>query len=100
MCRASLKASRTVPTLEVSVHIGYKTRRRKLSRQPMQKALRNLPEGEITAVGKTGRLSGKDIRLSYPARVDLIGSLLAPNDVARALLEAYDYFVANGKIEP
>lgn len=86
--------------LQVSVHIGYRTRRRRVTRAPMQQALRNLPEGEITAIGKHGRLTGKDIRLSYPARILKSGSLLDLEDVVRALREAYNYFVENGKIEP
>ncbi|MGC4252657.1 MAG: hypothetical protein QM605_14625 [Sphingobium sp.] len=85
--------------LDVSVHIGYKTRRRRVSRAPMQQALRNLPDGEITAIGKHGRLTGKDIRLSYPVRVISTGSLLDPNDVRAKLRSAYDYFVENSKIE-
>jgi hypothetical protein len=85
--------------LDVSVHIGYKTRKRRVTRAPMQQALRNLPDGEITAVGKNGRLTGKDIRLSYPVRVLSTGSLLDPIDVRTKLRAAYDYFVENGKIE-
>merc|ERR1711965_574913 len=85
--------------LDVSVHIGYKTKKRRVSRAPMQQALRNLPEGEITAVGKDGRLTGKDIRLSYPVRVLSNGSLLDPTDVRVKLRAAYDYFIENGKIE-
>lgn len=84
--------------LDVSVHIGYKARKRRVSRAPMQQALRNLPDGEITAVGKHGRQSGKDIRLSYPVRVLYSGSLLDPEDVRAKLRSAYDYFVENGKI--
>ncbi|MEN3167758.1 hypothetical protein [Gluconobacter sp. OJB] len=86
--------------LDVSVHIGYKTRKRRVSRAPMQQALRNLPEGEITAIGKSGRLTGKDIRLSFPVRVLSNGNLLDPIDVRAKLLSAYEYFVENGKIEP
>lgn len=85
--------------LDVSVHIGYKTKKRRVSRAPMQQVLRNLPDGEITAVGKHGRLTGNDIRLSYPVRVLLTGSLPDPNDVRAKLKAAYDYFVENGKIE-
>ena len=85
--------------LQVSVHIGYRTKRRRVSRAPMQQALRNLPEGEIKAVGKTGQISGTDIRLSYPARVQTNGNLLVPDDVVRALWEAYEHFVNNGKID-
>lgn len=85
--------------LDVSVHIGYKAKRRRVSRAPMQQALRNLPDGEITAIGKHGRMTGKDIRLSYPVRVLANGSLLDPDDVRVKLKAAYDYFVENGKIE-
>lgn len=86
--------------LDVSVHIGYKTKSRRVSRAPMQQVLRNLPEGEITASGKYGRSRGKDIRLSYPARIITRGSLLDPDDAKAKLRDAYDYFVNNGKIDP
>lgn len=66
----------------------------------MQEALRNLPDGEIKAVGKHGRLTGKDLRLSYPVRVLSTGSLLDPSDVRDKLRAAYDYFLENGKIQP
>lgn len=85
--------------LNVAVHIGYKTRRRQITRAPMQQALRNLPDGEITAIGKHGKITGNDIRLSYPVRVLTKGSLLDPDDVRSKLKSAYDYFVQNGKIE-
>jgi hypothetical protein len=84
--------------LDVSVHIGYKATKRRVSRALMQQALRNLPDGEITAVGKLGKQSGKDIRLSFPVRVLCNGSLLDPNDVRAKLRSAYDYFMENGKI--
>jgi hypothetical protein len=84
--------------LDVSVHIGYKSKKRRVSKAPMQQALRNLPDGEITAVGKMGKLSGNDIRLSYPVRVLCNGSLLDPEDVRSKLRSAYDYFIENGKI--
>lgn len=84
--------------LDVSVHIGYKSRRRHISRAPMQEALRNLPEGEITARGPGGRMTGNDIRLSHRVNVLKIGSLLDPEDVVRALREAYQHFLDNGKI--
>jgi hypothetical protein len=85
--------------LEVAVHIGYKTRKRDVSRAPMQQALRNLPEGEITAVGRDGKMTGNDIRLSHRVNVLKNGSLLDANDVVRALREAHKYFVDNGKID-
>ena len=86
--------------LDVSVHIGYKTTRRQVTRAPMQQALRNLPEGEITAVGKRGRMTGTDIRLSCPVQVLMNGSLLDPVDMRAKLRSAYEYFVENGKITP
>lgn len=86
--------------LDVSVNIGYKTRKRKISMAPMQQALRNLPEGEVTAFGKGGKLQGRDLRLSYPCNVLVNGNLLDVNDMKRSMLEAYKYFVSNGKIEP
>nr|WP_321512612.1 hypothetical protein [uncultured Hyphomonas sp.] len=86
--------------LDVSVHIGYKSKKRKLSRAPMQRALRNLPEGDITAKGRFGKQSGKDIRLSYPARVLTKNSLPDIEDVRAKMWDAYEYFVKNGKIDP
>lgn len=86
-------------SLEVSVHIGYKTTKRGVSRAPMQDALRNLPEGEIRAIGKNGQLIGKDIRLSHPTSVTKIGSLLDPADALRALRDAYRQMSEAGKIE-
>ena len=62
--------------LRVLVHIGYRDRRREVARAPMQRALRNLPEGEVVARGRHGRLTGNDIRLSYPATISKNGSLL------------------------
>jgi hypothetical protein len=85
--------------LQVSVSIGYKVRKPEITHSPMQQALRNLPEGEIKARARDGQMSGKDIRLSYPASVIKMGSLLDPDDAMRALREAYKHFVDNGKIE-
>lgn len=86
--------------LEVSVHIGYKSKKRKISRKPMQQALRNLPEGEIRAIGRDGKMSGSDIRLSHQVSVLCEGRMLNPEDVVRALYGAYTYFIDNGKIVP
>jgi hypothetical protein len=85
--------------LEVNVHIGYKTKKRHVSRAPMQEALRNLPEGEITAIGRDGRMTGNDIRLSHNVSVLKNGSLLDPQDVQRGLRDAHKYFLDNGKID-
>jgi hypothetical protein len=85
--------------LEVDVHIGYRATKRHVSRAPMQEALRNLPEGEITAIGRDGKMTDKDIRLSHPANVIKVGNLLESKDVIRALREAHKYFVDNGKLD-
>lgn len=86
--------------LDVSVKIGYKTKKRKLSREPMQRALRNLPEGDIVAKARGGNQKGQDIRLSHPVRILRNGSLYDPDDVRTKLRSTYDYFVENGKITP
>jgi hypothetical protein len=86
--------------LEVSVHIGYKARKRDISRAPMQRALRNLPEGDLTAKGKDGRLTGRDIRLSHPTTVVKTGSLIIPSAAEQAFLETYKFLGETGKIEP
>jgi hypothetical protein len=86
--------------LEVSVHIGYKSKKRSISRAPMQQALRNLPDGEIQAIGKDGRVTGQDVRLSHPVSILRQGTMLDVDDVVRALRETYTYFVNNGKIIP
>lgn len=87
-------------SLQVDVRIGYKTRKRNYFHAPMQQALRNLPQGDIIARGKTGKLTGQDIRLSYPVAVKLKGSLIDSEDAREKLSSAYTYFVENGKIEP
>lgn len=84
--------------LQVAVHIGYKASK-KVSRAPMQQALRHLPEGEIKARGRDGNVTGGDIRLHHNVNILKNGSLLDPNDVVRALRETYKYFVDNGKIQ-
>jgi hypothetical protein len=85
--------------LRVSVHIGYRDRRREVTSEAMQRALRNLPEGEITAKGRDGRVTGNDIRLSYPATIAKNGSLLRHEDVLRAFEEAYQHFRLSGQIQ-
>jgi hypothetical protein len=86
--------------LDVSVHIGYTSRtRRPVSRAPMQTALRNLPDGEITARGPGGRMTGNDIRLSHKASVIKNGNLLDIDDVIRALRGAHAFLADNGKID-
>jgi hypothetical protein len=98
--------------LRVEVHIGYKTRKRQVSRvalRQLETGLRNLPDSQLQVKSK-GASRGADgnIRLNYNAGVRLIkardgetekiGSLIDPADALRAMFEAYNSFVANGKI--
>ena len=86
--------------LDVRVKVGFRTHRRGLDRSPMTKALRNLPESDVVAHGRNGKLSGGDLFLSYAASVKLIDSLLDPDDILRSFKEAFKSFVDNGRIEP
>lgn len=99
--------------LNVQVHIGYQTKRRKINRaalKHLQTGLRNLPDSQLQVRTKGANLaSDGTIRLHHPASVRLlraqdgdsqiIGSLLDPSDVLRAMFEAYSTFVGNGKIQ-
>lgn len=107
---------RTVPVdaeLNVQVHIGYQTKKRKIDRvalKNLETGLRNLPDSQLQVKSKGSR-QGTDgtIRLHHNASVrlvkvqdgdsHLIGTLLDPADVLRAMVEAYSNFVANGKIQ-
>ncbi len=86
--------------LDVRVKVGFRTHRRGLDHSSMTKALRNLPERDVVAHGRNGKISGGDLFLSYKANVKLIDSLLDPEDVLRAFKEAFNSFVDNGRIEP
>lgn len=98
--------------LNVQVHIGYRTKRRRVDRaslKQLERGLRNLPDGQLQVKAK-GLKKGADgsVRLHHPASVMLlkvrdgnnqvIGSLLDPADVRRAMFEAYTVLSNNGKI--
>jgi hypothetical protein len=99
--------------LNVQVHIGYKTKKRKIDRvalNQLERGLRNLPDSQFQVKAKGARVAEDGtIRLHHNASIRLIktqdgdnqiiGSLLDPADVLRAMVEAYSTFVANGKIE-
>lgn len=98
--------------LNVQVHIGFQTKKRKIDRialAQLETGLRNLPDSQLQVRAKGGRVgSDGSIRLHHNASVRLIkaqdgdnqiiGTLLDPTDVLRATVEAYSTFVANGKI--
>ncbi len=99
--------------LNVQVHIGYQTKKRKIDRvalRQLETGLRNLPDSQLQIRAKGARKAADGtIRLHHNASVRLIkaqdgdnqiiGTLLDPADVLRAMLEAHNYFVANGKIQ-
>lgn len=99
--------------LNVQVHIGYKTKKRKIDRvalQQLETGLRNLPDSQFQVKAKGARVAEDGtIRLHHNASIKLIktqdgdsqiiGSLLDPSDVLRAMVEAYSNLVANGKIQ-
>ncbi|KGU87229.1 hypothetical protein N005_01355 [Pseudomonas mediterranea CFBP 5447] len=98
--------------LDVQVHIGFKTKKRKIDRvalTQLETGLRNLPDSQLQVKAKGGKIgSDGSIRLHHNASIklitamdgnnEIIGSLLDPADVLRATIEAYATFVANGKI--
>jgi hypothetical protein len=98
--------------LRVEVHIGYKTRKRQVSRvalKQLERGLRNLPDSQLQVKSRgSSRAIDGSVRLHYNAGVRLIkaidgevekiGSLIDPADALRAMVEAYTNFVANGKI--
>lgn len=107
---------RTVPAdaeLNVQVHIGYQTKKRKIDRvalRQLETGLRNLPDSQLQVKSKGARLAADGtIRLHHNASIrlvkaqdgdsQLIGTLLDPADVLRAMVEAYSNFVGNGKIQ-
>jgi len=100
--------------LRVDVHIGFETRKRKVNRtslKQLETGLRNIPDSQLQVRSK-GSVKSSDgtVRLHYPANVLLlklnqaqeiiIGSLIDPSDMLRAMHEAYLNFVNNGKIVP
>lgn len=98
--------------LNVQVHIGYQTKKRKIDRvalRQLETGLRHLPDSQLQVKSKGANLGADGtIRLHHNASIRLIiaqdgdsqviGTLLDPNDVLRAMVEAYSTFVANGKI--
>jgi hypothetical protein len=107
---------RAVPAdaeLNVQVHIGYQTKKRKIDRvalRQLETGLRNLPDSQLQVTSKGARRAADGtIRLHHNASIRLIqtqdgdsqiiGTLLDPTDVLRAMVEAYNSFIDNGKIQ-
>ncbi|MGN6525256.1 MAG: hypothetical protein ACTHL8_02605 [Burkholderiaceae bacterium] len=99
--------------LSVQVHIGYRTRKRQVNRaalHQLEAGLRHLPDSQLQIKAKGAKIAADGtIRLHHNANIKLIraqdgeseivGSLLDPADVLRAMKEAYNYLVSNGKIQ-
>ena len=89
-------------SIEVVLQIKFKDsrRRKNVGIEQANRLLRNLPDDQVTLIGPGGRQTdGRIVKLVYPAHIETTGSLLNTNDVARALHEAYNYFLTNGLIE-
>jgi hypothetical protein len=90
--------------LEVDVRFGFRSRKRKLSREALSSiasAARDLPDGQVKAIGRDGRATGSDLRLQTEMpvhRVRANGSLLDLDDARSQLLRVYVRFVEDGKI--
>ena len=93
-------------SLEVSVNIGFRSKKRKLEKAFMKnlaQGLRNLPDGEVTVRTKNGTAKGPDARLFADMGIRRIGpnsSLLQLDHVRDQMLETHRRFLHDGKIAP
>lgn len=92
--------------LEVSVNIGFRSKKRKLQKAFMRElaqGLRNLPDGEVTVRTKNGTSKGQDARLFLDMGVQRISdrsSLLRLDHARDQMLEVHRRLLHDGKIEP
>jgi hypothetical protein len=91
-------------SLQVKVDIGYRAKKRKVSKDFMKDiaaGLRNAPEGELKIVGKGGVIRGDDARLSLEMRVATMSessSLLDLTDACEKMREVHRRFVYDGRV--
>lgn len=91
--------------LEVKVNIGYRAKRRRLSKQVMGNiatGLRNMPDGEIRIRGKNGDVKGEDARLSQDMNIRRHSdqsSLLDLDHALEQILEVHRRFLHDGRID-
>lgn len=103
--KAILEAVPAEAALEVSVNIGYRSRKRKFTRKFMSDLatnLRNLPDGEVTVRGKNGVAVGQDARIfqDMPVkRLSNTSSLFDLDHVREQMQEVHRRFLLDGKIE-
>ncbi|MFH5926147.1 hypothetical protein [Roseomonas xinghualingensis] len=92
--------------LQVDVRFGYRTRKRSVSRAALlelAQAARNLPDGEVRAIGRDGKQIGSDLRLSTPMPFEMVrarGSLIKLDSAKAQLQRVYQRFVEDKKIDP
>ena len=90
--------------LDLTVNIGYRSRRRKIDRSGLRDIgtrLRNLEDGEIKIRGRNGTTHGDDARLHLKMPFRLIrpnGSLLELQHARSQLRKVHDRFLEDGKI--
>ena len=66
-------------------------------------AARDLPEGQVRAIGRDGKAKGTDLRLQTEMpfkRLRPNGALLDTLDARDQLMKVYTRFVEDGKIDP
>ncbi|MGF6862556.1 hypothetical protein ABIE69_003145 [Rhodobacteraceae bacterium MBR-64] len=90
--------------LEVTVNIGYRSTKRKISKEFMGNiaaGLRNAPDGELRIRGKNGLILGEDARLSMDMGINKMSETSGLLDLEHALkqmLEVHRRFLHDGKI--
>ena len=89
-------------SLKVFVDVRYRRKKKGMTADNdlAARLCKSLPEGQFRARGRHGKISDGDIRLHYPARIRMDGSLPDIHDVKDKLTDAYNHFVSTGKIEP
>ncbi|MFN3224737.1 MAG: hypothetical protein ACE360_00610 [Hyphomicrobiales bacterium] len=90
--------------LEVTVNIGYRSTKRKFSKEFMgnlASGLRNAPDGELRVRGRDGEIKGDDARLSADMTIRKMSDTSGLLDLEHALsqmLEVHKRFLHDGKI--
>lgn len=101
-----VKSTPAEASLEVRVNIGYRSKRRRITKDFMghiEAGLRNMPDGEIRVRGKNGEVKGDDARLSQDMNIRRHSEQSALLDLDHALeqmLEVHKRFLHDGRIEP
>ena len=91
--------------LDVTVNIGYRSKRRKIDRTVLRDIgtqLRNLGDGDVKIRGRNGTTHGSDARLHMKMPFQLVrsnGSLLDLESARVQLRRVHDRFLEDGKID-